>query len=82
MRYKPIDYFYIYQLRKTNNMYKITLLPEEDGEEINLESEIIFDNGVMIYLKDFGALNLSGKCFDIKEDLKGIEGITYWYSFN
>ncbi len=63
-------------------MYKITLLPEEEGKEINLESEIIFDNGVMIYIKDIGALNLSGKCFDIKDNLKGVERITYWYTFN
>lgn len=62
-------------------MYKITLLPEFEGEEINFESDIIFENDVMIYIKGM-ALNISGKCFDIKDDSKGVKRITYWYTEN
>lgn len=63
-------------------MYKIILLHGEEGEDIEFQSDIIFDNGAMVYIKGVGALNIEGRCFHIKDDLTGVERITYWYTFN
>jgi hypothetical protein len=60
-------------------MYKIELLPEYDDEDINIESEIIFENGTKLYFSDRPYIILRDRSFTINKDRKGIECITYLY---
>lgn len=62
-------------------MYKINLMPEyyPDDKFIEIKSEVIFDDDTVLFLPKLGAVILSGKSFDIKEDFNGIEKINYFY---
>lgn len=63
--------------------YKITLINDEDnssdnGKEINIESEIIFNNNDLLFIED-KAIIIYNRYYDICKDFKGIERITYFY---
>ena len=60
-------------------MYKIELLPIFEDGEINIESEIIFENGTRLYFADRGSVIITDRSFSIKENGKGIDCITYFY---
>lgn len=58
---------------------RITLEDNEYNPEINFESEIIFNNGDKLFIQGI-AIILSNRFYDIKEDLSGIERVTYNYN--
>lgn len=63
-------------------MYKINLMPEYDtpgDKTLEIKSEVIFNDDTVLFLPKLGAVILSGKSFDIKDDFKGIEKINYFY---
>ena len=62
-------------------MYKIQLLPEEEGEYVEIESEIIFENGTQLYFHDMHTIIIDGRSFQMKANYKGIEIVTYFYKF-